>query len=78
MGSAVIAGFIAHGAFWVLLVVVWGKLGPKGTARFLILWLAGYLGLPDFPSGGTLFASYVAVLDVVLALRIFKRDVKLH
>ena len=79
MGSAAIAGWIAHLAFWILLV--WGRaieeLGTRGVAIFLSLWLAGFIGLPFVPYAEGLFASYVAVLDVALVFIVVKGDIKL-
>lgn len=71
--------WIAHAAFWIL--VVWGwtmeELGTKGAAIFVVLWLAGLIGLPYVPYGGGLFSSWVAVLDVALVLIVVKGDIKL-
>lgn len=72
-----IAALIALTAFWLLLAWGWwiGELGMKATMVFLLLWLAGYFGLPYTPYGTALFPSYVAFLDVALVLVIFKGDV---
>jgi hypothetical protein len=77
--SAGIAALIAHAAFWVLLVYgwFWGDLGPRGIAVFVLLWLAGRLGLPMLPYGAAMFPSWVAVLDIALVFLIFKGDVRL-
>jgi hypothetical protein len=79
MGSAGIAGWIAHIAFWVLLPCgwLWDELGARGVALFLSLWLTGLFGLPFLPYGGFLFSPFVAVLDVALVFILFKGDVKL-
>ena len=79
MGSALIAAWIAHVAFWVLLAYgwFWDELGPKGLAVFVILWLAGMFGLPFIPYGAALFSSFVAVLDIALVFIIFQGDVRL-
>jgi hypothetical protein len=77
MGSAGIAGWIAHLAFWVLLPYgwLWDELGAREVAGFVLLWLGGLFGLPFLPSGGFLFSPFVAVLDVALVFIIFKGDV---
>jgi hypothetical protein len=77
MGSAVVAGWIAHVAFWTLVIVgAWsGELRPRGLAAFLILWVAGVFGLPYLPYGAGLFTSYVAILDVALVFIVLKSDV---
>ena len=65
--------------FWVLLAYgwAWDEIGPRGLTGFLVLWIAGYFGLPYVPLGAAMFFSYVALLDVVLVFMIFKGDVRL-
>jgi hypothetical protein len=78
IGSASVAAWIAHLAFWILLIwgCVFGELRAKGLAIFVLLWFGGSYGLPLLhPYGATLFSSYVAVLDVILVLMIFKGDI---
>jgi hypothetical protein len=79
LGSSGIAAWIAHVAFWALLLigVGSGEVGKKGGALFIALWLAGYLVLPFVPSGGILLTPYLAVLDIVLVFTVFKGDVRL-
>jgi hypothetical protein len=79
MGSAGIAGWIAHIAFWVLLPYGWlcDELGARGVAVFLLLWISGLFGFPLLADGGSLFSPFVAVLDVALVFIIFKGDVRL-
>jgi hypothetical protein len=77
IGSPVIAGWIAHLAFWALLTWGWmiGELGIRASAAVLAVWLiifAGLVRIPYIP-----FASFVAVLDIVLVFVIFKSDVRL-
>ena len=80
MGSSEIAAWIAHIAFWVLLIagLALGELGKRSTATFLILWFAGHWGLPYIPYGAFLSSSFVAVLDVVLVLLVFKGDIRIR
>ena len=77
IGSASVAAWIAHLAFWILLICGWAvaELGLKALTVFLVLWLAGLIGLPYVPHGAGLFPSYVAFLDVILVLMIFKGDI---
>jgi hypothetical protein len=77
--SAGMAAWIAHVGFWVLLAYgwAWDEIGPRGLTAFLVLWIAGYFGLPYVPLGAAMFFSYVALLDVVLVFMIFKGDVRL-
>jgi hypothetical protein len=79
LGSSGIAAWIAHVAFWALLLIGMGsgEVGKRGGALFIALWLAGYLGLPFVPSGGILLTPYLAVLDIVLVFVVFKGDVRL-
>ena len=78
MGSATIGAWIAHIAFWVVLVWAWAaeELATRGVAVFLCLWIAGFVALQYFSYHG-LFAPYVAVLDVALVLIAVKGDIKL-
>ena len=80
MGTPAIAAWIAQIAFWVLLAagLALGELGKTSTATFLILWLAGYWGLPYLPYGAAFFSSLVAALDVALVLLVFKSDIRLR
>jgi len=80
MGSSVIAAWIAHAAFWVLMLWGWATdaLGVTTVAIFMLLWLVAFIGLPYLPYGGALFPSCVAVLDIALVLVIFKGDVRLN
>lgn len=79
MGSPAVAALIAHVTFWTLIVygVAVGELSGRGTALFLFLWLAGWLGRPYVPLGAELFAPFVAVLDIALVFAIAKGDVRL-
>jgi hypothetical protein len=77
MSPTAIVGWIAHVAFWTLLIVgAWSEdLRPRGIAFFLLLWLAGLFGLSYMPYGAGLFTSYVAILDIVLVFIVLKSDV---
>ena len=79
MGSAGIAAWIAHLAFWGLLLYGWTRheLGARAIAVFLLIWIAGLYGLPHIPFGEALFSSFVAILDIALVFLIFKADVRL-
>ena len=79
MGSAAIAAWIAHLAFWILVAYGWltGELSLRAIAVFVTLWVAGAFGLPYLPYGAAMFSSYVAVLDIALVFATFKGDVRL-
>jgi hypothetical protein len=78
MGSPAVAGWIAQAVFWGCLL--WGyacdELSPGKSVGFLLLWLAGLFGLP-YAHIGSAFSPYVALVDIVLVLVVFKGDVKL-
>ena len=61
-----------------MLLVAWirGDLGPKGVGVFLLIWLAGFVGLRAV-FYGMLFSPFVAVLDIALVFVVFKGDVRL-
>ena len=65
--------------FWILLVAGWmmGELSVRGTVVFLLLFAAGIAGSP-YILGGALLTPYLAILDIVLALVVFKGDVTLR
>lgn len=81
VGSPVVAAWIAHGAFVVLLVygLACGELTAKRTAVFLALWLAARIALPFAPYAPArdMFSSAIAILDIALVFTIFKGDVRL-
>jgi hypothetical protein len=79
MGSAGIAAWIAHVAFWILAGYGWSseELSVRRLVVFISLWLAGFFGLPHLPYGAALFSPFVAVLDIVMVFMIFKGDVRL-
>lgn len=81
MGSAVVANWIAHAAFWVLLAygVALRKLRAGAAAVFVAVWVSGLICLPYLPwePAHAMFSSFVAVLDIALVFTIFKGDVQL-
>ena len=80
MGSPLIGQWIALVAFPTLLILgyISEELKPKWIAAFAILGVAAWIGLPRFPpSGGYLVTPALAVLDIMLVLTIFKRDIRI-
>ena len=77
VGSIAAGYWIAHAAFWLLIVIAAAERGVRRVAVFIVLWLIGYAGSGWLQQGTPLFVSYVALLDVVLVLLIFKGDVRL-
>ena len=79
MSSATVAGWIAHIAFWTLLIIgAWSAdLGRRTLGLFLVLWLAGMFGLPYVSFGAGLSTPFVAVLDIALVFLVLKGDIRL-
>jgi hypothetical protein len=77
VGSVSAAYWIAHGAFWLLVIYAAIELGTRRVALVIALWLVGYAGSAWVQQGATLFVSYVAVLDIALVLMVFKGDIRL-
>lgn len=71
-------GIVAHIAFWVVLLIGAREMGLRRTGFFAVLWIVGYVGSAWITSGPVLFVSYVAVLDIVLILVVFKGDIRLQ
>jgi hypothetical protein len=78
VGAPAIGGLVAFWGFWVLLCVGWlsRELSVKSLGIFLLLWVAGFVGLRSILYG-TLFTSFVAILDIALVFVIFQGDVKI-
>ena len=80
IGSASVAGYIAHMAFWAALVIggMFGELGRRGVVTFVLLWVCGVFGLPRISdTAAQLVTPYVAVLDIAMVFIVFKGDVRL-
>jgi hypothetical protein len=70
---------LAHLVFGIVLLIgISTDLGLRRSAVFVSLWVIGYFGSGLFSSSGLVFVSYVAVLDIVLVLLVFKGDVPLR
>jgi hypothetical protein len=71
---------VAQLAFWPLLGigVMFGEIRWRGAVAFVLLWILGVFGLGDLlPSGDLFVTPYLAILDIVLTLIVFKGDVRL-
>jgi hypothetical protein len=80
IGSPLIGAWIALLTFWVLMAlgVGSGALSRKAVGVFVVLWLAGSIGVPRIAWWmGPMATSYVAVLDIVLVFIVFKGDVRI-
>ena len=69
---------IAHIVFWILLPIGASEIGRRACAVYIALWLIGYVGSRWLLSGGSIFLSYVAVLDIALVLHVFQGDVRIR
>ena len=81
MGLAGLVPWLAHPMFVILLVAGWvsEEIGRVGLAILIALWLIGWIVFPRvFEMGNMLFPVFVAILDVVLVLIVFKGDVRLR
>ena len=79
MGAIGVAAAIALLALPTLLVWGWlsGELGLKAITVFAFLSVAVLIGLPRVPHGDNFVTSALAVIDIVLVLAVFKRDVRI-
>ena len=79
VGSLAVGAFVAHAAFWILLAwgAITGALRWPHIAAGVLLWIAGRAALTFTSIPPTLFVSYVALLDIVLVLVVFKGDVRI-
>ena len=78
VGSIGIFFWVAHLAFWVLLVMaLFRERRIRLAAGFAALWIAGYAATAWLTFGSAWFMSYVAALDIALVLLIFKGDIRL-
>ena len=76
IGSPLIAWWIAHVAFWVLLALAardrrWRTIGVVGA-----LWGAGYIAASRMEALSLFFMPYVAILVIALVLFVLKRDIR--
>jgi hypothetical protein len=78
MLTSATAAWVAHAAFWALLIggFALGELGWKPAGAILALWCAGLWGSALVPYGPALFPSFVAVVDVALVFLVFKGDLR--
>ena len=61
-----------------ILAAFLGGVACATVGVFVVLWGIGYAVSRPFMIGSFLFTSYVAVLDVVLVLLVFKGDVRVR
>jgi hypothetical protein len=76
IGTPLIASWIAHVAFWVLLALAvraarWRTVGVIGA-----LWIAGYVATGQIAALSLFFMPFVAVLDIALVFIVLQRDIR--
>jgi hypothetical protein len=74
IGSAAVAGWIAHLLFWVLFARVAFEVRRVTALVFLALWAGGYVVLTHVVDGALFFMPFVAVLDVALVFILLVKD----
>jgi hypothetical protein len=80
VGSPQLGQWIAGIAFPTLLILgyISDELRPKWIAAFAVLGVAAWIGLPRLPpSGSYLVSPVLGILDIVLVLMVFKRDIRI-
>ena len=70
IGTPLIAAWIAHAAFWVLLGLAARAERWRVIAVFIVLWLIGYVASVQVPALALFFMPFVAVFIVL------KRDIR--
>ena len=73
-------GILVHLIFWVLAAAGWylGRLTGRRLGFFVAIWLVGVVGLPFLPMGALWLTAFVALVDIVLVLIVFKGDIKIY
>ena len=77
IGSPQIGWWIAHTAFWVLMVMAVRDRRWRTVAIVMLLWIAGYVASSQVTAVGLFFMPYVAALDVALVFIVLGRDIRL-
>jgi hypothetical protein len=77
IGSVAAAALVAQVVFLALLVVAALSERMSLVAVFAALWLCGVAATRLVPQAGALFGPYVALLDILFVLIVFRGDVPL-
>lgn len=78
--SSGVAALIAEVVFWVVLGlgIIFDDISRRAAVIFVLLWAAGFFGLPRVSQLAAGFVtSYVALLDIALVFLVFRGDVRL-
>lgn len=77
IGSPLVAWWVAHVGFWVLLVVAVLHDRRGVAAVCAALWVVGYFASGHIAPLSLFFMPFVAAIDVALVLIVFQRDIRL-
>jgi len=61
-------GLIALVAFWCVAIRLWIVDGPKTPLIFIVIWAAGYFGLPALGVRGYFIVAFQALLAAILLI----------
>ena len=61
-------GLIALVAFWVVAIRLWIVDGPKVPLIFIVIWAAGYFGLPAVGVRSYFVVAFEALLAAILLI----------
>jgi hypothetical protein len=76
IGTPLVAAWLAHVAFWVLLALAAKAARWRILGVFLALWVIGYVASGQIAALSLFFMPFVAVLDIALVFIVLKRDVR--
>ena len=76
IGSPLVASWIAHVAFWVLLALAVRDRRWRTIGVIAVLWVVGYVASSQVASLDLFFTPFVAVLDIALVFIVLKRDIR--
>jgi len=77
IGSPLVAWWIAHAAFWVLLALAARAGRWRVIGVFAILWVVGYVASGQVAALSLFFMPYVATLSIALVFVVLRRDIRL-
>jgi len=76
IGSPLVAWWIAHTTFWVLLALAARARRWRVIGVFAILWVIGYVASGQVAALSLFFMPYVATLSIALVLVVLQRDIR--
>jgi hypothetical protein len=77
IGTPLVAAWLAHVAFWVLLALAAKAARWRILGVFLALWVIGYVASGQIAALSLFFMPFVAVLDIALVFIVLQRDIRL-